>query len=471
MPATPAPPRLLPFVVGVVWALGAAGPAWAQGSEFCWKDTEVRGVGTVPPTCAPGHERIGLLCYDECPEGTARFGFDCHSVCPDGMDDQGLFCRRSEYGRGAGYPWQWGDPLNDSAMRARCERDHGQGNCEPWGAVIYPKCAPGYEPFGCCICRPQVPDCEALGLNPGIDLSCAKRVAIGAPETGVCPAGLEMDAGLCYPPCEAGYDGVGPVCWADTPDGWVDCGMGAASDDAACAEVVFDQVSSVGQMAMFVGTFGTSSAATGAAGAGRGAARLARLRTQYDRMRRAWNRVKDTPEVRAVLRNAEAAQLVHEGVDIAREAQDATTEEDMVRVGAQIAALLDPTGVASTVAAYTHPVCSKVGLGPAAPADDGPDPDAALTATEVTGWNVVRADHRDGSFRQTGDRAWAEYDRSGRATFTFTEVGRDDWSVYLDDPSRGVQVQIDLHRDWLTYGTGGGPRSDLYAITSAWRRR
>ncbi len=38
------------------------------------------------------------------------------------------------------YPWQFGDPLNDSGMFRRCEADHGRGNCEKWGAVVYPKC-------------------------------------------------------------------------------------------------------------------------------------------------------------------------------------------------------------------------------------------------------------------------------------------------------------------------------------------
>ena len=33
----------------------------------------------------------------------------------------------------------------------------------------------------------------------------------------VCPEGREYDAGLCYPACESGYDGVGPVCWQDCP--------------------------------------------------------------------------------------------------------------------------------------------------------------------------------------------------------------------------------------------------------------
>lgn len=31
-----------------------------------------------------------------------------------------------------------------------------------------------------------------------------------------CPAGKEMDTGLCYPVCPLGYEGVGPVCWIDS---------------------------------------------------------------------------------------------------------------------------------------------------------------------------------------------------------------------------------------------------------------
>jgi len=41
------------------------------------------------------------------------------------------------------------------------------------------------------------------------------------------------------------------------------------------------------------------------------------------------------------------------------------------------------------------------------------------------------------------------------------ETGRDDWSVYLDDPSRDVQLQIDLHRKWIGYGANSGAKSDL----------
>lgn len=126
-------------------------------------------------------EKIGLLCYDKCPSGYTRLGFDCHQNCPTGFRNNGLFCRAAEYGRGAGYPWKFRDGFNNHGQIKRCEDANGKGNCEVWGALVYPKCKSGFHSFGCCICRPSKPDCEALGLNKGIDLSCAKKIIIGKP--------------------------------------------------------------------------------------------------------------------------------------------------------------------------------------------------------------------------------------------------------------------------------------------------
>lgn len=44
-----------------------------------------------------------------------------------------------------------------------------------------------------------------------------------------CGDGEQMDAGLCYPKCRAGYTGVGPVCWANCPSGF-------RNDGAYCAK-------------------------------------------------------------------------------------------------------------------------------------------------------------------------------------------------------------------------------------------
>jgi hypothetical protein len=46
--------------------------------------------------------------------------------------------------------------------------------------------------------------------------------------------------------------------------------------------------------------------------------------------------------------------------DLLKANPDNITPEDMVRVAAQIAALLDPTGVADVVGSYTYPKCSKI---------------------------------------------------------------------------------------------------------------
>jgi len=198
-------------------------------AEFCWKDSYERGVGTIPSECRHHREKIGLLCYSRCPVGYSRFGFDCHQNCLPGWSNQGLFCRLAEYGRGAGYPWKFGDGFNDNGMFRRCESAHGKGNCEKYGLIVYPKCRSGFKPIECCICRPATPNCGSLGFNNGIDLSCAKKITIGDPKSMECGSGLDYDAGLCYKGCNIGYNGIGPVCWANGPSGWVNCGMGAAA--------------------------------------------------------------------------------------------------------------------------------------------------------------------------------------------------------------------------------------------------
>ncbi len=336
-------------------------PAYAadDGKDFCWKDSYGRGVGTVPKKCARGYQRIGLLCYRNCPRGMKRFGFDCHSVCPKGFRNDGLFCRKAEYGRGAGYPWKFGDALNDKGMKSRCEKKHGRGKCEKNGAIFYPKCKSGYKNVGCCICRPSRPNCRALGLNNGIDLSCAKRVQIGAPKPGICGSGQVRDAGLCYKKCRVGFDGVGPVCWGKPPSRWVQCGMGAAKNSKTCGSIVFSQVSSVGQMAAFAATLGSSGAATSGANAATKAGKLAKLKAQFEKMKKAFEAAKNGAKMKKAIAAAKAAGKIKKGYNASQTLSKAVTEEDMVRAAAEIAAIADPSGVASTVAAYTYPKCSK----------------------------------------------------------------------------------------------------------------
>lgn len=112
--------RMLKFAVILLLLALAHQQIFSNQSTFCWKNSYGRGVGTPLSTCPAGKEKIGLLCYSKCPAGFSRFGFDCHQNCPSGFSDQGLFCRLLEYGRGAGYPWKFGDGLNNHGMYSRC---------------------------------------------------------------------------------------------------------------------------------------------------------------------------------------------------------------------------------------------------------------------------------------------------------------------------------------------------------------
>jgi hypothetical protein len=336
----------------------ARGPSTAN-KEFCWKDSIPRGVGTIPQGCGPGREMLGALCYSQCGPNSARFGLDCHSVCPDGMRDDGLFCRASEYGRGTGYAVHVME-FDGDGMKARCEADHGRGQCEFWGAMAYPKCKAGYEAVGCCICRPVVPDCDGLGLGGRLDLSCAKKVVIGDPSVGTCAAGEEEDAGLCYRQCEPGYSGVGPVCWAGAPKDWVECGMGAAKDSSTCATIVVGQVQTVGQLAFNIATLGEGSAATKAASTAGKAAEIGELQRRYQQLKRLYEQAQ--PAIDAALQAHAAAGTAVDTVELMDE--EVVTEADILRISAQIAAIADPTGVADTVAAYSYPKCSAYGFQP-----------------------------------------------------------------------------------------------------------
>lgn len=213
-------------------------------TPFCWRRSYGRGVGVPLSVCQDGRERIGALCYSPCPSGYSRQGtLDCQQECKPGWRDDGLYCRKPEYGRGSGYPWEFGDPLNDSKQFERCERDHGQGNCELNGLIVYPKCAPGYDAFGCCICRPSFSSCPAEGYaDLRIDLSCGVKIIRGDPEPLLCPDGLEDDGGLCYKKCKAGYYGVGPICWQRCDKNQVGCSAACALSLKDCGLATGNQI-------------------------------------------------------------------------------------------------------------------------------------------------------------------------------------------------------------------------------------
>lgn len=94
---------------------------------------------------------------------------------------------------------------------------------------------------------------------------------------------------------------------------------------------------------------------------------------------------------------------------------------------------------------------------------------------KTTGWLASSVDFSElngskalGSYSNVARGKWAELNAAGKNTFNFEEVGRDDWSVYLEDRSRNVSIQLDLHTRKVMYQTiGKNDRRALYSITQA----
>lgn len=85
----------------------------------------------------------------------------------------------------------------------------------------------------------------STGENPGAFEVGQFKVA------GLCPPDKpDLDSGLCYPACDPGFKGVGPVCWAETknvgvgiPVGLEPCPDGWNNDGLICREPITNDCS------------------------------------------------------------------------------------------------------------------------------------------------------------------------------------------------------------------------------------
>ena len=174
-------------------------PATCRQIETRGKAWFGRGAGVVPTACASGLEYDAGLCYPPCPPGFRGVGLSCFEFCPADYTDFGLTCTRGVDIRGSD--------------NSTCP------DLDPCGVFnSCTVCPPGYANHGCTCWR----DADTIG----------KRILDrGGPSLPVgCAPGLEMDAGLCYPPCPAGWSGAGPGCLEDCPDTgcdppWEDFGL------------------------------------------------------------------------------------------------------------------------------------------------------------------------------------------------------------------------------------------------------
>ncbi len=244
----------------------------------CWRNTQVRDIGKIPVRCKSNEQDSGDgLCYDRCRSGYYNAVTMCVPECPAGFDNDGLYCRKPAPYKRDEYPvsatevatFQW----NLTGAMSRCVQDHGSTNCVAANSdtIVYETCRTGYQqaPLITNLCTPVCPgDMEDIGV------SCRKTTYDrGIGRLKQCDTNQDTDAGLCYNKCSSGFEGVGPVCWAQCPAKLpTNCGTTCAASTAACGMAVSDQVLSpllaVGNVVLTVVTVGTATGAQVAAKAG-----------------------------------------------------------------------------------------------------------------------------------------------------------------------------------------------------------
>ena len=148
----------------------------------------------------------------------------------------------------------------------------------------------------------------------------------------------------------SGYSGVSFACWGKPPPSWAHCGLGAANDSFKCSTIVLGQVASVGNMAFRIATgFTTPPSPDQPADM----SKLAELNA-------AWQSIKNTPNVQKAIEVYTVANQAYQGYRAIDTVLTATTQEDMIRLAAILASVLDPTGIANVIASYTYPTCNKL---------------------------------------------------------------------------------------------------------------
>lgn len=339
--------------------------AQAQDPQVCWKPSYGRGVGTLPARCEGAQSNDAGLCYGACPPGQVGVGPACHTPCPAGWapvgaDPTAVSCwkpplandRQFSYGRGWGHVLVLSGPEN-------CEREArsvGANGCEQDGLLLYPRCRAGYVGKGPA-CWQQLQGCPAGFRDDG--LACAKPGLQGR-GAGViptaCEGNLQYQAGLCYQNCNAGFGGVGPVCWGQCPRGMpVDCGAmcGKTADD--CAKAITQQVTGVLEVIVNVATTVATAGAGSGAAVGANAAKQAAAASGKAAVGNA---------ARNMAKNVSKNQIRETVRKMAVDAGKSITENQLENLTNAAAGedfdftSLDPTGIASMIKNFVLPMCA-----------------------------------------------------------------------------------------------------------------
>ena len=218
--------------------------------------------------CPSGYTNMGLTCtnwngwpwdwhtvgwsYFTCPSGYFKSNVThrCHKNCPSEYTNTGEFCHRVATSKGM------------SSMT--CPSGYFQSKAT---ARCHKNCPSGYTNMGETCHRPV----STLGLSA---MTCNAGEHKGGvagercyPNNGMCFNDGDYDAGLCYPKCKDGFDGVGPVCWGYCDNSMVNCGLSCGKTTADCIIAAADQTISVLILAANIASLGLATPATAGAAA------------------------------------------------------------------------------------------------------------------------------------------------------------------------------------------------------------
>lgn len=296
------------------------------------------------------------------------------------------------------------------------------------GALCYPVCQSGYNGVG-----PVCWDFPSRSYGRG-----AGKIKDG------CGIGNEYDTGLCYPQCQANSSGVGPVCWGSCGGKYpVNCGAACAVSDLHCASAIVKMVTSVAESAVSIfgmvvsggataaGTAAFKAAAKSTAAAGTKAATKAGLKAFI--LQQARDQARD-------IADGEAEAL----------AQQAAENYLQTAAGGSASfdpASLDPTGIASVVQAFNKPMCEAQLISTVTPAD--PLTTINTTVFAVTSDNQLMA-----------NSGWAWIKVPGGANTSYVSVALDGTIWRLDTAGKA----------WAWNGTAWtqfGPSNTFKAISTA----
>jgi len=179
----------------------------------------------------------------------------------------------------------------------------------------------------------------------------------------ICKSTEQEDAGLCYTPCNAGYTGVGPVCWGGCPSGWTQCGAACGVNASECSGKIIDMVEATAEMVADIAGLVTG------ADAGEIAEKVGEIAEKVKDVAEVASKLNDLIAliIKAAANNNQTisqddantqAQNELAGVMIYQQSQGQTP--DLLNSTWSLLAEIDPTGILGAAKAFYYPLCSKI---------------------------------------------------------------------------------------------------------------